>query len=103
MRGMRKLSTMAGLLILALLPVVGAAVSSEGVRLKPRPGYEATPYAASPPLNVTVAPLAVLKAPWSVPLRTPLTSPTIHPESGLIALIGAGLIGLGAIVRKTTT
>jgi hypothetical protein len=82
MRGMRRITTTAGLLVLALLPI-GAAVS---------------PQAAAP----TPVPVAITQ-----PLMT--ASPFFHsaspvlPESGLILMAGAGLLGLAAVVRKVTS
>jgi hypothetical protein len=66
--------------MLALLPVT-AAVSSDTV----------------PPAPVPVA----IAQPLTMPILSEHASP-ILPESGLLILIGSGLMGLAAIVRRTT-
>jgi len=82
MRAMRRAGTTAGLLIMALLPVA-AAIAAEP--------------ASSTPMPVAIAqPLSAIGA-EIVPGDTP-----ILPESGLLMLVGTGLIGLAAIVRRTT-
>jgi hypothetical protein len=77
---MRRITTTAGLLMIAFLPVA-AAVSAE----------PATP----PPVPVAIAqPLAGMG---------PLAAVTpVLPESGLLLLVGTGLLGLASIVRRTT-
>ena len=81
MRAMRRAVTTAGLLIMALLPVA-AAVSAE-------------------PATSTQVPVAIAQ-----PLGTlgteMLPQTPILPESGLLILVGSGLMGLAAIVRRTT-
>ena len=72
----------AGLLIMALLPVA-AVVSAE-------PSSQAqVPVAIAQPLGAMGSEI--------VPSDTPILS-----ESGLLMLVGTGLMGLGAIVRRTT-
>ena len=83
MRGMRRVATTTGLLVLALLPVVAAV----------------PPEAAQPaaPMPVAIAqPLAVMPSPLGS------TPTTVLPETGLLVLVGAGLMGLAAVVRRTT-
>jgi hypothetical protein len=71
----------AGLLVVALLPVA-AAVSAEPT--------------APPQVPVAIAqPLAVLG-----PLGS--SDRPMLPESGLLMLVGTALMGLAAIVRRTT-
>jgi hypothetical protein len=82
MRAMRRAATTTGLLIVALLPVA-AAVGAEP--------------AASTPVPVAIAqPLGAISSEM-VPGNAP-----ILPESGLLILVGTGLMGLAAIVRRTT-
>ncbi len=81
MRAMRRAGTTVGLLIMALLPVAAAM---------PEP-------AASTPVPVAIAqPLSAIGA-EIVPSATP-----ILPETGLLILVGTALMGLAAIVRRTT-
>lgn len=81
MRAMWRVATTIGFLVLALLPVA-AAVS---------------PGAGSP----TAVPVAIAQ-----PLPMSMVSAGHHravlPESGLLILVGGGLLGLGAIMRRTT-
>ena len=81
MRGMRRIVTTAGLLVLALLPVA-AAVSPEAAAPTP------VPVAIAQPL---IAPSPFFRA----------GSPVV-PETGLMLLVGGGLLGLAAVVRKAT-
>jgi hypothetical protein len=81
MRAMRRAGITTGLLILAMLPAAAA------VPVQPATSPQ-VPVAIAQPL-VTVGPFGRGAAP-------------LLPESGLIALIGTGLFGLAAIVRKTT-
>jgi len=73
--------TTSGFLFLALLPVA-AAVSPE----------------AEPPTSVPVA----IAQPLTMPLLPSSESRATLPESGLLVLVGTGLLGLAAIVRRTT-
>lgn len=79
MRAMRRAGATAGLLITAMLPVA-AAVSAEPAT--PSPVAIAQPLAAIAPLGSSETPLL--------------------PESGLLLLVGTGLMGLAAVVRRTT-
>lgn len=78
---MRRAATTTGLLILALLPVA-AAIS---------------PDATAPPQ----LPVAIAQPIAGVPLPGAGSTPWL-PEPGLLVLVGSGLMGLAAIVRKTT-
>jgi len=82
MRAMRRAGTTAGLLMIALLPVA-AAVSAEPASTMP------VPVAIAQPLGT---------------MGTEMLAPTtpILPEAGLLVLVGTGLMGLAAIVRRTT-
>ncbi len=81
MRGIRRVAVTAGFLVLALLPVA-AAVSPEAV-------------------PETAVPVAIAQ-PLAMPLLTKRDAEPILPESGLLVLVGTGLMGLAAIVRRTT-
>lgn len=81
MRAMRRLIVTSAFLTMALLPVA-AAVSAE-----PADSTTTVPVAIAQPL-VTVSPFNG---------GTPMI-----PESGLLVLVGSGLMGLASIVRKTT-
>ena len=80
MRGLRRLATTIGFLALALLPVA-AAVSPD----------------QSAPTAIPVA----IAQPVTLPL---LTTPGhgVLSDSGLLVLVGSGLIGLASVVRRTT-
>lgn len=77
---MRRAGITTGLLMVALLPVA-AAVSAE-------PSTTPAPVAIAQPL-VTIGPFGAGGAP-------------VLPESGLLVLVGSGLMGLAAIVRRAT-
>jgi hypothetical protein len=79
---MRRVVTTVGLLTMALLPVA-AAVSAEPTSATP------VPVAITQPLGTK-----------GTDILTPDTP--ILPESGLLVLVGSALMGLGAIVRRTT-
>jgi hypothetical protein len=81
MRGIRRVATTTGFLVLALLPVV-AAVSPEAV----------------PPTSVPVA----IAQPLTMPLLPANGTHPVLPESGLLVLVGGGLLGLAAVVRRAT-
>lgn len=86
MRGIRRTCTLAGLLVVALLPVVAGGVSPD-----PQP---------SPPIARPAAiaqSIAVVNGLVLPPSEAPRLS-----ETGLLVLVGIGLLGLGAVVRKTT-
>jgi hypothetical protein len=80
---MRRVTTTAGLLVLALLPIA-AAVSPEAGAPTP------VPVAITQPL-ITAS-----------PVYQAATASPILPESGLLLLVGGGLMALGAVVRKAT-
>ena len=82
MRAMRRATTTAGLLMIALLPVA-AAVSAEPA------GQTPVPVAIAQPLGTMGTEMLAATTP-------------ILPESGLLILVGTGLMGLAAIVRRTT-
>jgi hypothetical protein len=82
MRAMRRLVTTVGLLMMALLPVA-AAVSAEPTSSTP------VPVAIAQPLGTHGTEMLAPDTP-------------ILPESGLLMLVGSALMGLAAIVRRTT-
>ena len=82
MRAMRRAGTTAGLLMIALLPLA-AAVSAEPASAIP------VPVAIAQPLGTMGAELVAPATP-------------ILPEAGLLVLVGTGLMGLAAIVRRAT-
>ena len=84
MRGTRRVWTTAGTLSVALMLLAAAAVS-------PEPLSHRMPIAVTQPLARAGAPLAGTRPAF------------VLPESGLLALVGAALIGLGTLVRRTTT
>lgn len=74
------MATTAGFLVLALLPVA-AAVSPDSV---------------TPDVPVAIAqPIAAMPIPVAASGR-------VLPEPGLLVLVGTGLMGLAAIVRRST-
>jgi len=93
MRRMRKAVTTAGLLGLALVPLV-AAVSPE-----PTPPAHAAP----PRMPVVIAqPLAAMDGTSLVVVPSSPAADAMLPESGMLVLVGTALMGLAAIVRRTT-
>jgi hypothetical protein len=84
MRLMRRASTTAGLLILALLPVA-AAVSPDAI-----------PPTSQPPIALA-QPLVSLGGAALVDAR----AVTALSESGLLVVVGGALLGLAAVVRRT--
>lgn len=89
MRGIRKVLTGTGLLILALLPMI-AAVS---------PAAAVTPDDTRP--VAIVQPLAAMDGQPLVTIPETLRSNPMLPESGMLVLVGSALLGLAAIVRRT--
>jgi hypothetical protein len=89
MRGLRNLIATTGLLVMALLPMV-AAVSPE----------------AAPPARDRALPVAIaqpLAAVDGLPMVTVGGKGfAMLPEPGMLVLVGAALLGLAAIVRRTT-
>jgi hypothetical protein len=79
MRGIRRAATTGGLLIVALLPVA-AAISPEAA------AQAEIPVAITQPIAHTA---------FAPATRT-------LPESGMLILVGSGLLALAAVVRKTT-
>jgi hypothetical protein len=84
MRGTRRVWTTGGILSLALVLLAAAVVS-------PEPLSHRMPMAIAQPLARSGAPLAATRPPF------------VLPDSGLLALVGTALIGLGTLVRRTTT
>ena len=82
MRAMRRAGTTVGLVILALLPVA-AAVSAE-------------------PASPSAMPVAIAQPLGTMETDLLTRDGAVLPESGLLVLVGTGLMGLAAIVRRTT-
>ncbi len=91
MRGMLKLIMTTAMLAVALLPMI-AAVSPE-----------APASTRDSPVSVAIAqPLpAIHGAPLVAGQRSDRSNPML-PESGMLVLVGASLLGLAALVRRTT-
>jgi hypothetical protein len=93
MRGMRKVITTAGLLGLALVPL-GGAVS---------PDPESSVDAAQGRVPVAIAqPLAAMDGGSLVAIPASPVTDAMLPESGMLVLVGSALMGLAAVVRRTT-
>ena len=92
MRAMRKLMITTAMLTMALLPMI-AAVSPETT----------TTAARDSSVSVAIAqPLAVMDgAPLVAVSRRDKSNPML-PESGMLVLVGSSLLGLAALVRRTT-
>lgn len=82
MRAMRRAATTIGLLIMAFLPVA-AAVSAE-------------------PTSQTQVPVAIAQPLGAISPKIVAGDTLVLPESGLLLLVGTGLMGLAAIVRRAT-
>jgi hypothetical protein len=82
MRAMRRAALTIGVLVAALLPVT-AAVSTD-------------------PANGPEVPVAITQPVASLAHTLNSSSNPVLPESGLILLVGSALIGLGALVRRST-
>lgn len=82
MRGMRRTAITIGVLVMALLPVM-AAVSPE---------------TDAPP----EIPVAITQPIGHASNALSATGSPVLPESGLILLVGSGLLGLASIVRRST-
>ncbi len=78
---MRRIVTTAGFLVLALLPVA-AAVSTEAAAPTPAPVAIAQPLIGTSPFFRGVAP--------------------VLPETGLLLVVGGGLLALAAVVKRAT-
>jgi hypothetical protein len=90
---MRKAITTTGLLGLALLPIIGA-VSPDAASPK---------QTTSSPVPVAIAqPLAAMNGGALVALPASPVADAMLPESGMLVLVGSALMGLAAIVRRTT-
>ena len=93
MRGMRKAITTTGFLGLALLPILGA-VSPDPVP---------PPHAAPQGVPVAIAqPLAAMKSGSLVAMPSSPVADAMLPETGMLVLVGSALMGLAAVVRRTT-
>ena len=93
MRGMRRVITTAGLLVLALVPLAGA-VSPE-----PPTSVDAAPRR----VPVAIArPLAAMDGASLVAMPSSAVADAMLPESGMLVLVGSALMGLAAVVRRTT-
>jgi hypothetical protein len=93
MRRMRKAITTAGLLGLALVPMIGAVA--------PEPTPPATP--PQPRVPVAMAqPLAAMDRSSIVAMPASSATEALLPESGMLVLVGSALMGLAAVVRRTT-
>jgi hypothetical protein len=92
MRRMRKVITTTGFLGLALVPLIGA-VSPEAP----------PPVNAAPRVPVAIAqPLAAMDGSALVAMPSSPAADAILPESGMLVLVGSALMGLAAVVRRTT-
>jgi hypothetical protein len=91
MRGMWKLITTTALLTLVLLAMV-AAVSPEA----------ATSALDSTMPVAIVQPLATMDGAPLVAIPRQNKSKPMLPESGMLVLVGTSLLGLAALVRRTT-
>ena len=93
MRRLRKVITTTGLLGLALLPI-GGAVSPDAVSPVNAP---------QPRVPVAISqPLAAMDGGALVARPASPSSDAMLPEPGMLVLVGTALMGLGAIVRRTT-
>jgi hypothetical protein len=91
MRQMRNMMVTAGLVLMALIPM--AATPSD----QPVP-----PHDQSSPVPVAIAqPLAAMDTGVLVAIPSRRSGARL-PESGMLVLVGSALMGLAAIVRKTT-
>ena len=81
MRRMRRTALTIGVLVIVLLPVT-AAVSTDAATL------DEIPVAITQPIAHMTNALG--------------TSSAVLPEPGLMLLVGSGLLGLGAVVRRST-
>lgn len=93
MRGMRKVITTTGFLGLALLPLIGAV----------SPDAPPPVNAAPPRVPVAIAqPLAAMDGGALVAMPSSPVVDAMLPEPGLLVLVGSALMGLAAVVRRTT-
>jgi hypothetical protein len=82
-RGIRRVATTTGFLVLGLLPVAAAASPD------------------APPPTTTAVPVAIAQ-PVTLPAFTSDRLRPVLPETGLMMLVGSGLLALAAVVRRTT-
>jgi hypothetical protein len=92
MRQLRSVMLTMGVLVAALLPMMAAVPA------------DAPPPAVDPSSRVPVAiaqPLAAMDTGVLVSMPT-TKGPARLPESGMLVLVGSALMGLAAVVRRTT-
>jgi hypothetical protein len=85
MRAMRQAITTAGLLTLALMPIIGAV----------SPDPSAT---INPPSRMPVA----IAQPLASTIPSEAGGDAVLPETGMLLLVGTALMGLAFVVRRTT-
>lgn len=93
MQGMRNVITTTVLLGLALLPIIGAV------------SPDVAPPPNTTPSRVPVAiaqPLAAMDGGALVAMPSSTVGKAMLPESGMLVLVGSALMGLAAVVRRTT-
>jgi hypothetical protein len=90
---MRKVITATGLLGLALLPILGA--------VSPDPASHVNAAQSRVPVAIS-QPLAAMEGGSLVAIPSSPASDAMLPESGMLVLVGTALMGLGAVVRRTT-
>jgi hypothetical protein len=96
---MRRLTMITALLAIALPPML-AAVSPEAA---PSARDAAAPSARDSSVSVAIAqPLAAMDGAPLVTMRRRATSNPMLPESGMLVLVGSSLLGLAALVRRST-
>jgi hypothetical protein len=92
MRQMRNVVTTVGLLVLALVPIIGAASPESPLSVNDEPSR----------VPVAIAqPLAVMKGNSLVTIPASPKADAMLPESGMLVLVGSALMGLAAVVRKS--
>jgi hypothetical protein len=90
---MRKAITTTGLLGLALVPLIGAV----------QPDSAPPAHAAPPRVPVAIAqPLAAMDGGSLVAMPSSTVGDAMLPETGMLVLVGSALMGLAAVVRRTT-
>lgn len=93
MRGLRHVITTAGIFGLALVPLIGA------VSPDPAPPVHTT----QSPVPVAIAqPLAAMDGGAVMGLPASAAADALLPEPGMLVLVGSALMGLAAVVRRTT-
>jgi hypothetical protein len=91
MHRLRRVLMPAGLLMVAMLPLLAVVSSTDGA---PPPGEP--PAQAGVPVAIAQPLVAIDR-----PLMTAGEQPLI-PESGMLILVGSALLGLASVVRRTT-